>query len=56
MILDPVQNKMLGYQGFIFVTTLLAAGFMQGMYVAKIGAIISDNDLLLAGIQAMHDV
>ena len=57
MILDPMQNNMLGYQGFIFITTLLAAGFMQGMYVAKIGAaIISDNDLLLAGIQAMHDV
>ena len=56
MILDPMQNNMLGYQGFIFITTLLAAGFMQGMYVAKIRAIISDNDLVLAGIQAIHDV
>ena len=56
MILDLMQNNMLGYQGFIFMTTLLAAGFMQGMYVAKITTIISDNVPLLAGIQAMHDV
>ena len=60
MILDPMQNNMLGYQGFIFITTLLAAGFMQGMYVAKITAIVSDNVKYsfcwMAQIQAMHDV
>jgi hypothetical protein len=39
-ILDIVHSNMQRYQGIIFITTLLAAGFMQGM---KITAIISNN-------------